>query len=244
MLRLVISADSVQPNSPYIALGYCWGTSVSTRGTTTRSNVDVHLLGISMSSLPCTIRDAIVATRKLRVRYLRVDALCILQDSREDWELESAAMSDIYSHAFCTIAAAATNHCDGGMLLRADRRRFSVVTLANNLFVKASTIPYQDLKDSNSLSSRAWALQERELSPRILWFTVHDLLFECHRMWASEEYPDCDTHSCDSTGALDRIFDCHSLDTDGFLYHHQQMSSHGGIYLTWRRIVERYSSRY
>jgi hypothetical protein len=172
-----------------------------------------------------------------------IDALCILQDSREDWELESAAMSDIYSHAFCTIAAAATKHCEGGMLLRADRRRFSVMTLADNLFVKASTIPHQDLKDSNPLSTRAWALQEHELSPRVLWFTAHELLFECHAMWGSEEYPDCDNHPSDSTGVLDRIFDCHTLNGDGLLYHHRKSLSLGGIYLTWRRIVERYSSR-
>jgi hypothetical protein len=62
-------------------------------------------------------------------------------------------------------------------------------------------------------------------------------------MWASEEYPDCDTHTSDSTGALDRIFDCHNLNADGLLYHHQQALSLGGIYLTWRRIVDRYSSR-
>lgn len=243
MLGLVISADSVQPKSTYIALSYCWGLSMPTGVKTTRSNLEMHLQGISMSSLPLTIQDAIVATRRLGIRYLWIDALCILQDSREDWEFESAAMSDIYSHAFCTIAAAATNHCDGGMLFRADRRRFAVVTLADKVFVKASTIPHQDLKDSNPLSTRAWALQERELSPRVLWFTAHELLFECHRMWASEEYPDCDTHSSDSTGALDRIFDCRSLDTDESLYHYTSLLSLGGIYLIWRRIVERYSSR-
>lgn len=243
MLRLVISAGSVQPKSAYIALSYCWGLSMPTGGTTTKSSIEMHLQGISMSSLPLTIQDAVAATRRLGVRYMWIDALCILQDSREDWELESAAMSDIYSHAFCTIAAAATKHCEGGMLLRADRRRFSVVTLADNLFIKASTIPHQDLKDSNPLSTRAWALQERELSPRVLWFTAHELLFECHAMWGSEEYPDCDTHSSDSTGVLDRIFDCHTLNGDGLLYHHRKSLSLGGIYLTWRRIVERYSSR-
>jgi hypothetical protein len=62
-------------------------------------------------------------------------------------------------------------------------------------------------------------------------------------MWGSEEYPDCDNHSSDSTGVLDRIFDCHILNGDGLLYHHRKSLSLGGIYLTWRRIVERYSSR-
>jgi hypothetical protein len=242
-LRLVISADFVQPKPAYIALSYCWGLSMPNGGKTTRPTLEMHLKGISMSSLPLTIQDAIAATRRLGVRYLWVDSLCILQDSREDWEIESAAMSDIYSHAFCTIAAAATNHCGGGMLLKADQRRFSVVMLADNLFVKASTIPHQDLKSSNSLSARAWALQERELSPRVLWFTAHEVLFECHGMWASEEYPDCDIHSADSSSALDRIFDCYTLNADGLLYHHQRLLSLGGIYLTWRRIVERYSSR-
>jgi hypothetical protein len=72
-----------------------------------------------MDDLPGTIRDAVLITRELGLRYLWVDALCILQGQDEaaqlDWRQHSAIMGDIYGNAFVTIAAAAAPHADNGI---------------------------------------------------------------------------------------------------------------------------------
>jgi hypothetical protein len=66
------------------------------------------LVAFSLSSLPATVRDAVIICRHLEIKFLWVDALCIIQDSpnAEDWTRESAAMDQIYGNAFFTLAAA------------------------------------------------------------------------------------------------------------------------------------------
>ena len=48
--------------------------------------------GINLHCLPQNFQDAIYATAKLGIRYLWIDALCIIQDDVEDWSIESAKM--------------------------------------------------------------------------------------------------------------------------------------------------------
>ena len=80
-LRLAMAA-SEGFSDEYIALSYRWGTSPGLRLTCT--TFDQFRLGMPYESLPRTIQDAIYITRKLGVRWLWVDALCILQDSEDD----------------------------------------------------------------------------------------------------------------------------------------------------------------
>jgi hypothetical protein len=58
----------------YIDLSHRWGTSNITK--TTRANLKELMERIKFNSLTKTMQDAVVATRKLGVRYLWVDALC------------------------------------------------------------------------------------------------------------------------------------------------------------------------
>jgi Heterokaryon incompatibility protein (HET) len=53
------------------------------------------------ASLPKIIQDAILVTRQVGLRYLRIDALCIIQDSESSAAFRIAAMDDVYSN--CTI---------------------------------------------------------------------------------------------------------------------------------------------
>jgi hypothetical protein len=66
--------------------------------------------------MPSNFRDAFIVTRKLGYKYLWIDSLCIIRDSKEDWERESAVMGNIYTIATLAIAAAATNDSDGAVL--------------------------------------------------------------------------------------------------------------------------------
>ncbi|KAH6619006.1 hypothetical protein C7974DRAFT_317958, partial [Boeremia exigua] len=52
------------------------------------------------STLPLTFQEAVVFTQWLGVRYLWIDALCIIQEDEVDWSREAIA---IYSHIFTSI---------------------------------------------------------------------------------------------------------------------------------------------
>jgi hypothetical protein len=91
----------------YAALSHCWGPpSASNPGFKTEShNYDKVQAGIAFESLPALFQDAVVATRNLGIQYLWIDSICIIQDSKEDWEAESAKMGSIYRNAHVTIVA-------------------------------------------------------------------------------------------------------------------------------------------
>jgi hypothetical protein len=71
--------------------------------------------------LPRTFQDAVLVTRRLGVKYLWIDSLCIIQDDVEDWQTESGKMADIYSDAYLVIGANRSADCNGGFLDPQDR---------------------------------------------------------------------------------------------------------------------------
>src|SRR5579862_1068655 len=104
--QLQLSAELTESEKPveYLALSHCWGTAKFL--TLETSNIDEFRLGIPWERLSRTFQDAIITTARLGFSYIWIDSLCIIQDSKEDWERESLAMTDVYRNAQCTIAAA------------------------------------------------------------------------------------------------------------------------------------------
>ncbi|KAK1059820.1 hypothetical protein LTR74_012337 [Friedmanniomyces endolithicus] len=102
-IRLVETKPGVKYH-PYATLSHCWGKVAALRML--ESNHEEFLLGIKLSSLSRTFQDAIAVTRSLRIRYLWIDSLCIMQDSKEDWHNEAACMKDVYNNSCCNLAAA------------------------------------------------------------------------------------------------------------------------------------------
>jgi hypothetical protein len=58
---------------------------------TTLENYAERLGGIFIESLPKSYQDAVTVTRGLRLRYLWIDALCIVQDDKAigSWNRET-----------------------------------------------------------------------------------------------------------------------------------------------------------
>lgn len=126
-----------------------------------------------LNSLPKTFRDAIIVTRALNIRYLWIDALCIVQDESEDWQEQSAAMGGIHSNAHFTIAAHAAEDADDGFLEKSlsepQTLRFGVGT--EQEYTLRTPADFHVDVERSQLSRRGWVLQERYLSSRILHFT-------------------------------------------------------------------------
>jgi hypothetical protein len=74
---------------------------------TTKSTYEAQQQGIKLTSLSKTFQEAVKIPQTLRLRYLWIDSLCIIQDDDADWKNEAAMMGLVYEQAFCTIAAAA-----------------------------------------------------------------------------------------------------------------------------------------
>lgn len=100
----------------YAALSYCLGSSPPF--TTSSANLEERMRGFRLSELPTTIRDAVRVARALGMKYLWVDALCIIQGIDEQAvagrKRESARMEDVYGNAHVAIVASASRHCNAG----------------------------------------------------------------------------------------------------------------------------------
>ncbi|TGO56657.1 hypothetical protein BCON_0075g00380 [Botryotinia convoluta] len=173
----------------YIALSHCWGGQIETILTT--SNLQSLQKEIKMTGLPANFRDAILITRALGFQYLWIDSLCIIQDSKYDWGIESKKMGETYRNSVLTIGAAAAYKAADGMLhprsktfrhmkpklkLSKDSGSDDIVEIASSILRPEDLAR---LFASGPLQSRAWALQERILSPRILWYGRRQIYWQC-----------------------------------------------------------------
>ena len=152
--------------------------------------------GLPVSDLPPRFRDAASITLWMDVHYLWIDALCIIQDSEEDWLLESVRMGDIYTNSYCNIAATSADTNKGCFTRRYIEmvEPYSIPSpRADDIAVK-HVIGYDDFWSNSlldtTLHTRGWVLQERLLSPRTIHFGQEQMFWECRTNMACEAYPE------------------------------------------------------
>lgn len=104
--------DSRGCTGKYITLTHRW-TALTEDSGTTRSNFQKRKISIDVTELSKMFQDAVEVTRRLRIQYLWIDALCILQDSQEDWNTDAKNMASIYELAWLNIAGAGSEAIDG-----------------------------------------------------------------------------------------------------------------------------------
>lgn len=88
------------------------------QAVTTKANYQQRLLSVSLKELSTTFQDAIWLTRRLGIRYIWIDSLCIVQDDKRDWENEAMRMAQLYSAAYLTIAAGYGANGQAGVLYK------------------------------------------------------------------------------------------------------------------------------
>lgn len=197
--------ESVDEKSHYICLSHCWGPGgLDTK--TTQMTIEKFKRGILITDLPLTFQHAIEITRNLGIRYLWIDALCIIQDEEDyaDWMKEAPQMARIYSDAYLTIAATASHDSQGGCYRSvSEATRGQIIEFVSKGGTSIPVIvdknrphfevyyPNTDTDNDFPLLKRAWAFQERVLSPRVLHFCNFELVFECeqHTICQCREHP-------------------------------------------------------
>ncbi len=212
-VRLIDTAE-VAPTGPYMTLSHRWPEDASRYTQLREDNLGFLKIQIETKSLSRTFQDAINCTWSLGVKYLWIDSLCILQDSKADWETESATMADIYSHSYCNISATADECKEHGLFhpkrpMRSGHARVRARWIGHppgavqdqpaaqpqassshgEEYVLFDREFWAKRVDKQELFSRGWVFQEQQLARRIIHFGPDQLLWECRQQRACETYP-------------------------------------------------------
>ncbi|KAF9692109.1 hypothetical protein EKO04_010103 [Ascochyta lentis] len=201
IVRVVDSTSVVQgPEAvEYATLSYVWE---QTDVTLTTDQLENAQLGLQRHALPKPLESGIQAAQNLGYRYIWIDSLCILQDSEDDKRSECAKMASVFRNAALTIVL------DQVEKLRSEKPAVietspSVVppnananTLTQNATRTSSrqsavaVLPTSDFFTPGfGWDTRAWALQERLLSRRLLHICERQLYWECSSLKASDTFP-------------------------------------------------------
>ncbi|KAK4236599.1 heterokaryon incompatibility protein-domain-containing protein [Achaetomium macrosporum] len=190
--------DKEPPTGPYVSLSHRWGGAKPMMLRT--DNLSSMTVGVQFEDLSKTFQDAVDVTLNLGYHYLWIDSLCIIQDSKEDWLREASLMKEVYQNALFTISAANPRAPEEG--LSSVRHSEVVGSLVHSVrwdtnssekrSVRITMEPadlWATLLSRAPITKRAWILQERILSHRILHFASSQLAWECDELEACELYP-------------------------------------------------------
>ncbi|RFN47156.1 hypothetical protein FIE12Z_8612 [Fusarium flagelliforme] len=205
-LRLVITETDPEickleaSQRRYAALSYCWGSgdAAAKQLKTVRDTVKEHCTSIAMEKVPQTVAETVQVCRAIGIRFLWVDALCIIQHDEEDWSKESFQMSLVYENSYFTLCAIQGDSCSSGFLHKdynppCVRLKFQSrvkPSVSGNIILRMLHHPlattrrytradgkYRRPGDSpgqldlgSAWGTRAWTFQEDQLAPRKIFF--------------------------------------------------------------------------
>jgi hypothetical protein len=196
-LRLVETQGWSADGHSYAALSHCWGTNSSNIPQMTKENLAAMKQSITFSTLSKTFQEAVKVTQGLKIPYLWIDSLCIVQNDTEDWAHESSNMHRIYESALITFVASASPDGNAGLCRPRDathQKRINACQFpspSSKGTTKITVYPHlgdwENSVEAGPLSKRGWCFQERQLSRRMIHFTEMRILWECNSCISSED---------------------------------------------------------
>jgi hypothetical protein len=166
----------------FVALSYSWGGESALM--LTADTEEQFRRKLPPEALPPTMRDAVFITNNLGIRYLWIDAICIFQDSEDDFIAENRKMRDIYSGAILTINGTSAAKISDSLFVH---RTFRHVKLPwrngkkphEYVYLREDSQATQHKLKSAPVNTRGWCLQESLLARRSLWIGEQQMMFEC-----------------------------------------------------------------
>ncbi|KAI0529800.1 hypothetical protein GGR58DRAFT_525954 [Xylaria digitata] len=170
----------------YVALSYVWGPVANFR--LKRARRRRLLLPGSLTEvwwkLPTTIRNAISVVQKLGAQFLWLESLCLLQDDGDDLQRGVGVMDLIHGRTWLTIVACYGHDAEGGLpgVQRESRMECDNTTdVVPGVFLGVVTGGPLEIIGNAVWNFRAWMLQERFLSRRILYSTEFQAFCHCRK---------------------------------------------------------------
>ncbi|KAF2833836.1 HET-domain-containing protein [Ophiobolus disseminans] len=193
LVKLVTPSGLDLYSMVYVVLSHVWGNVAIDCKTTKRNLTQYTNIGISWDQLPRTFQEAVQVTAALDIRYLWIDSLCIVQDDEQDWQREAGKMASIFRRAALTLSASnAPNSSEGSSLssLLSPAVQFPPPEGLFPRFAVRSRI--QDVNPKAAMcqgpaTTRAWILQEKVLSQRVLHTTDTQMVWQCATLTESED---------------------------------------------------------
>ncbi|KAG6354470.1 hypothetical protein INS49_004487 [Diaporthe citri] len=144
----------------YIALSHPWGPESARNFCTFRGTLEQHKEGIEFNHLPITFQDA---------------------GPDGDFNNEAKRMEDVFSQAYCVLAASSAKGQHDGFLKPREQRRY--LTFREHplppIYVCEFMDNFQQHVLDSHLNKRGWVLQERVLARRTIYFTEKQTYWEC-----------------------------------------------------------------
>lgn len=244
-VRLLKTAEQTV-SDPCATISYRWGTEPFE--CLTIENSGVYEAGLATSDLLPGFRDSIQIVRQLGINYIWIDSICIVQSSAAggpdvilDKLADIASMDKVYSNSILNLAGV---HCNGPqespfvnrlpldspcrqfMWREGDdgpSRTYCIRSIYQSIHPDARRLEF----GFQPLGARAWVMQERLLSPRMLYFSESMLWWECVELEATELCPE---------GMPERKIEATVASASGELFDLGQYAFENGD--VWRRIVE------
>jgi hypothetical protein len=165
----------------YAALSYVWGNAK--RLVLSKDNeawlTTPGALAQTKENVPKTFRDALEVAAALGIANLWVDALCIDQSDSGQVENHMDAMDKIYGSAVLTIVATAENAGLGLPGISLPREPSQAVFEYNGTRYLSSKPTFGAAMKDCPWEKRAWCLQEKLFSVRLLVFTDAQAFYHC-----------------------------------------------------------------
>ena len=166
---------------------------------TTSQNYQERKHGFDRDALPIAFQDAAAMAWSLDIHYIWIDTLCIIQDDAADWEDQAAKMGQIFEGAAITLAASLSpdpyqtfftaresSYQEAELYSEFKGELIDVVFKARRKITRGIHAKVGRSRDIDPLDKRAWGLQEKMLSRRLIAFTGAELQWTCRTLKACE----------------------------------------------------------
>ncbi|KAG4025065.1 hypothetical protein MFRU_071g00200 [Monilinia fructicola] len=192
--------ETTGSEGPYACLSHRWGGPEYRRLTSTVTTIQTRMEGISWDTLPKTFQDAVIICRRLKINYLWIDTLCILQycpsltatqlvETQNDFARENSAMAKIYQNSYFTISADISTNMDSGIFSPCSPPKCFSVQVDDDNGNKATIYAKGRISHSDTptdLETRGWTFQEFLLPSRVLHFGHFDITWRCWEVHTCE----------------------------------------------------------
>ncbi|KAK4947793.1 hypothetical protein LTR10_013301 [Elasticomyces elasticus] len=230
----------------YTAVSFCWGQD-SIKTVTREKYDEIVKHGMPWEDLLRIHRDAIELTYRLGFRHIWIDAMCIIQQDKTDWEIESHRMAAVYENGILVLSAAHASNVNGSLL---PSSREAVVMKNHHYdqsggpedFLAFRPNDHRPLtwqpprcKSSWPAFARAWTLQERLLASRVVHFAPNELIWEC------SSGPSCECQEVRKKDSMKSLFNAiENIEAHPFESPEQRLEM---ALLIWRTVIMQASGR-